>query len=134
MSRGYWIARVDVNDAESYKDYVAANGAAFAKYGGRFVVRGGAFEHPVGACRARNVVLEVPSYQAALDCWASTEYQAARAKQRGGEPPPSLGLGTGVALDDDEVHLGAARGRPWPRFGATPTGPASCAPATCRSG
>ena len=84
MSRGFWIARVDVHDAESYKDYVAANGAAFAKYGGRFAVRGGAYENPVGSSRQRNVVIEFPSYQAALDCWASTEYQAARAKQRGG--------------------------------------------------
>lgn len=84
MARGFWIARVDVSDAESYKDYVAANGAAFAKYGGRFVVRGGAFESPLGSARQRNVVLEFPSYQAALDCWDSAEYQAARAKQRGG--------------------------------------------------
>ena len=84
MPRGYWVARVDVHDAESYKDYVAANGAAFAKFGGRFVVRGGAFEAPAGASRQRNIVLEFPSYQAALDCWESDEYQAARAKQRGG--------------------------------------------------
>lgn len=84
MSRGYWIARVDVHDAESYKDYTSTNGIAFAKYGARFVVRGGAFENPAGSSRARNVVLEFPSYQAALECWASAEYQAARAKQRGG--------------------------------------------------
>lgn len=84
MPRGYWIARVDVHDAESYKDYVASNGVAFAKYGARFVVRGGAFENPVGTRRERNVVLEFPTYQAALECWDSAEYQAARAKQRGG--------------------------------------------------
>jgi|SRR4028119_1823466 uncharacterized protein (DUF1330 family) len=84
MAKGYWVARVDVHNAEAYKDYVAANGAAFAKFGGRFVVRGGQFQNPVGTSRSRNVVIEFPSYQAALDCWGSAEYQAARAKQQGG--------------------------------------------------
>lgn len=84
MPRGYWIARVDVNDPESYKDYVAANGAAFARFGGRFLVRGGAFETTIGTSRARNVVVEFPSLQAARDCWDSDLYQAARAKQKGG--------------------------------------------------
>ena len=84
MPKGYWIARVDVHNPEAYKDYVASNGAAFAKFGGRFVVRGGAFENPEGTSRSRNVVLEFPSYQAALDCWKSPEYKAAKAKQQGG--------------------------------------------------
>ena len=84
MPKGYWIAHVDVHNTEAYKNYVAANGAAFAKYGGRFLVRGGTFETVSGASRSRNVVLEFPSYQAALDCWHSAEYQAARAKQEGG--------------------------------------------------
>ena len=84
MPKGYWIARVDVHNAEAYKNYVAANGAAFAKYGGRFLVRGGAFDTVSGTARQRNVVIEFPSHQAALDCWNSAEYQAARAKQEGG--------------------------------------------------
>ena len=84
MAKGYWVARVDVHNTDAYKDYVAANGAAFAKFGGRFVVRGGQFQNPVGTSRSRNVVIEFPSYQAALDCWGSAEYQAARAKQQGG--------------------------------------------------
>ncbi len=79
MPKGYWIARVDVADAERYKDYVAANAAAFAKYGARFLVRGGRFENPEGASRSRNVVIEFPSYQAALDCWHSPEYRRALA-------------------------------------------------------
>ena len=77
MAKGYWMARVDVSDLEKYKPYVAANAVAFAKYGARFLVRGGTYENPEGTSRTRNVVLEFPSYQAALDCWHSPEYQAA---------------------------------------------------------
>ena len=77
MPKGYWIARVDVADPEKYKAYVAANAEPFSKFGARFLVRGGNFENPEGTSRSRNVVLEFPSYQAALDCWNSPEYQAA---------------------------------------------------------
>ena len=83
MAKGYWIARVDVQDEAAYKNYAAANGVAFAKYGGRFLVRGGPFENPDGGSRARNVVIEFPSYQAALDCWNSPEYRAAAVFRRG---------------------------------------------------
>lgn len=77
MGKGYWIGRVDVDDPEAYKAYQAANAAPFRKYGARFIVRGGRFENPEGGSRSRNVVLEFPSYQAALDCWNSPEYQHA---------------------------------------------------------
>jgi uncharacterized protein (DUF1330 family) len=77
MAKGYWIARVDIDDAEAYKAYVAANAAPIARFGGRFIVRAGRFENPEGGSRARNVVVEFPSYQAALDCWKSADYQAA---------------------------------------------------------
>jgi uncharacterized protein (DUF1330 family) len=77
MARGYWIARVDVRDAEAYKAYVAANAAPLGAHGGRFLVRAGRFENPEGASRTRNVVVEFPSYQAALDCYRSPAYQAA---------------------------------------------------------
>ena len=77
MAKGYWIGRVEVSDLEKYKLYVAANALPFQKYGARFLVRGGQFENPEGESRSRNVVLEFPSYQAALDCWHSPEYQAA---------------------------------------------------------
>lgn len=30
MPKGYWVAHVDVNDAERYKDYISANGPVFA--------------------------------------------------------------------------------------------------------
>ncbi|MBT2323163.1 DUF1330 domain-containing protein [Variovorax paradoxus] len=77
MAKGYWIARVDVADAEAYKAYVAANAKPFGMFGAHFLVRAGRFENPEGASRTRNVVIEFPSYQAALDCWKSAEYQEA---------------------------------------------------------
>jgi uncharacterized protein (DUF1330 family) len=77
MQKGYWIARVDVDDLEQYKRYVTANAAPFKKFGAHFLVRAGRFENPEGTSRSRNVVLEFPSYQAALDCWQSPEYQEA---------------------------------------------------------
>lgn len=83
-AKGYWVGRVDVSKPEAYKNYVAANGAAFAQFGGRFLVRGGQFEPVLGSSRTRNVVIEFPSYDQALACWHSPEYQAARAKQEGG--------------------------------------------------
>ncbi|MCB0074375.1 MAG: DUF1330 domain-containing protein [Caldilineaceae bacterium] len=77
MPRGYWIGHVDVSDPERYRDYVAANAAAFARFGGRFLVRGGAFEAVEGTARSRHVVIEFPSYAAALACYRSPEYAAA---------------------------------------------------------
>jgi uncharacterized protein (DUF1330 family) len=77
MAKGYWVARVDVSDPERYKAYIAANAEPFRKYGARFLVRAGRFENPEGTSRTRNVVIEFPSYQAALECYESPEYQAA---------------------------------------------------------
>ena len=76
MPKGYWIARVDVNNEEGYKPYAAANPAIFKKYGGKFVVRAGKFESMEGESRSRNVVIEFPDYAAALACYRSDEYQA----------------------------------------------------------
>jgi len=77
MAKGYWIARIDVNDAEAYKSYVAAATAAYQKYGAKFLVRGGRCEAVEGSGRARNVVIEFESFQTAMDCYRSPEYQAA---------------------------------------------------------
>jgi uncharacterized protein (DUF1330 family) len=81
--KGYWIGHVDIHDPEGYKPYQAANGAAFSKFGGRFLVRGGTREVVEGKVRGRTVVLEFPSYQAALACYRSPEYQAAAALRKG---------------------------------------------------
>jgi uncharacterized protein (DUF1330 family) len=77
MPKGYWVVRVDITDQEQYKKYIAANAQPLKQYGARFLVRGGTFENPEGASRARNAVIEFPSYQAAVDCWKSAAYQDA---------------------------------------------------------
>ena len=56
---------------------MAANPAPFKKYGARFLVGGGQYESVEGTSRALNVVIEFPSYAAAIECWHSAEYQAA---------------------------------------------------------
>ena len=77
MAKGYWLIRVDVNDQEQFKTYAEAAAAALKKYGARFLTRAGRFENPEGTTRTRNTVIEFPSYQSALDCWHSPEYQKA---------------------------------------------------------
>ncbi len=77
MTKAYWIARVDVRDAERYKDYISTAKPAFERFGANFIVRGGAAHAVEGQGRARNVIIEFPSMQHALDCYNSPEYQAA---------------------------------------------------------
>ncbi|MBS0281814.1 MAG: DUF1330 domain-containing protein [Proteobacteria bacterium] len=77
MAKGYWIARIDVADAGTYKSYVAAATPAYQKYGAKFLVRGGRCEGVEGPARGRNVVIEFESYDVAMACYRSPEYQAA---------------------------------------------------------
>jgi uncharacterized protein (DUF1330 family) len=81
--KGYWIGGVDVTDPEGYKRYIAANALPFGKFGARFLVRGGRCEVMEGRSRARNVAMEFPSYDAALACYRSDDYQAAAALRKG---------------------------------------------------
>ncbi len=79
MKKGYWIAHVDVTDAAAYDAYRQANAVAFAKYGARFLVRGGAQTVVEGQARSRTVVLEFDSLAIATACYESPEYRAAMA-------------------------------------------------------
>jgi uncharacterized protein (DUF1330 family) len=81
--KGYWIVQVDVPDAEAYKPYLAANQMPFGKFGARYLVRGGRQEVAEGKARDRIVVLEFPSYEAALACYRSPEYLAAKTLREG---------------------------------------------------
>lgn len=78
MTKAYWVAHVDVDDPDVYENYKRANAAPFAEYGAKFVVRGGDQEIREGQVRGRTVVIEFPSYEAAVACYESEGYQKAK--------------------------------------------------------
>ncbi|MEJ0011401.1 MAG: DUF1330 domain-containing protein [Bauldia sp.] len=76
MAKGYWVVRVDVSNADEYAKYAMGNPAIFAKFGGRFLARGGKHAVVEGTGRARNVLIEFPDFETALACFNSAEYKA----------------------------------------------------------
>lgn len=82
--KGYWISRQDVYDQTPIKKYIDGAAAAFDKYGAVFLVRGGPQQAMEGQARARNVLIEFPTVQHALDCFNSDTYQSASAHRRAG--------------------------------------------------
>lgn len=83
MPKGYVIARATVTDPAKWAEYVAKSKIAIDKFEGKPVVRGGKCEVIEGHGLARNVVLEFPSYEAALSYAKSPEYAAAKALRQG---------------------------------------------------
>lgn len=78
--KGYVIAEITVTDAEAYKQYVAAVAPVVAKFGGRYIVRGGQTVAAEGDAPAgRIVVIEFDSLAAAQSFEDSAEYQAVAA-------------------------------------------------------
>ena len=77
---GYVIAEVDVQDAGVFEEYRKLVPPTLAKYGGRFVVRGGAVEPKEGGWTPKRiVVLEFPSIDRAREWYHSAEYAPALA-------------------------------------------------------
>jgi len=84
MMPAYGIAFVNVTDPAKYQEYSKLAGPATAKYGGKFVARGGVASVVEGkAPYNRVVVVEFPSVDAAKQFYASPEYAAAREKRIG---------------------------------------------------
>ena len=79
----YVLVDIDVHDPVRYEDYKALAAPTVAQYGGRYLVRGGQCVVTEGKQRARTVVMEFPSYDAALACYRSPDYQAAKALRQG---------------------------------------------------
>lgn len=77
---GYVVVEVDVTDSAAYEEYRKLVPATVAKYGGKFLVRGGAIESKEGGWQPKRlVVLEFPSLEDARKWYASPEYAPALA-------------------------------------------------------
>ncbi|HET9651537.1 MAG TPA: DUF1330 domain-containing protein [Usitatibacter sp.] len=71
----YVFAEVEVTNPEGYRGYTTHVPATIAKYGGRFLVRGGACEALEGEWpQVRRVLIEFPSLEQAKRWWDSPEY------------------------------------------------------------
>ena len=71
------IANLEVNDANEYRKYEKGFFPILKKYNGSFIVRGGEQITTEGECFSRNVVVEFPSYEIAIQAYHSKEYQEA---------------------------------------------------------
>lgn len=75
MPKGYIIGHITVNDPEAYKEYVVRDTPILHSLGGRFIVRGGQAHVMEGETLSRHVVIEFPSYEAALKAYHDPDYQ-----------------------------------------------------------
>ena len=73
----YWIAHIDVTDADTYAEYASRAPDAIAAHGGEFLARATRTSWFEGTPRARNVVVRFPSFEDAERCYRSEAYQQA---------------------------------------------------------
>lgn len=79
----YWIARAKIIDPVEYKRYTDLVPAIIQKYGGKVLVRGGAYEVMEGPeYFERFIVIEFPTFEAGTSCFKSDEYNAAASFRR----------------------------------------------------
>lgn len=80
----YMIARINVTDMDRYNEYIKVTPGIIAKYGGRFIVRGGetvTLEGPEEKWRI--VVVEFPDLEKAKEFYYSPEYTDAKKIREG---------------------------------------------------
>lgn len=75
MPKGYIIGHITVNDPDAYKEYVEKDTPILEGLGGRFIIRGGQSQVMEGDTLDRHVVIEFPSYEAALAAYKDSDYQ-----------------------------------------------------------
>ncbi|MDC3266979.1 DUF1330 domain-containing protein [Gammaproteobacteria bacterium] len=75
----YWLARSKIYNAVEYKRYTDLVPEIIGKYNGRVLARGGDHQHMEGSLYyQRHVIIEFPTYEEAVACHQSLEYQDAR--------------------------------------------------------
>jgi uncharacterized protein (DUF1330 family) len=81
----YWIARSKINDPTKFKQYADQVPAILAKFLGKPLTRGGRFQIMEGPKKFESlVVIEFPSFEQAVACFNSDEYNKASALRRNG--------------------------------------------------
>ena len=74
--KGYWIALYKkINNIENLKNYSAKVTPIIKSFGGKPLVRGGKYQNLEGVDFSRTVIWEFPSYETAMACHESKEYQ-----------------------------------------------------------
>mgnify|MGYP006105081803 FL=1 len=74
--KGYWVALyININNKKNLKDYSDKVTPIIKSFGGKPLVRGGEYQCLEGEEFSRTVIWEFPSYEIALDCHNSKEYQ-----------------------------------------------------------
>jgi uncharacterized protein (DUF1330 family) len=74
----YLISDVTVRNAEAFQNYRTRAAEAIAKYGGRYLARGGEIQALEGVWNPRNIiVVEFPSMEQARAWYTSPEYASA---------------------------------------------------------
>ena len=76
---GYIIAELEITDPAGFEEYRKQVSATIQKYGGRYVVRGGATQALEGDRPGRLVVLEFSSVEQARRWYDSEEYRGPKA-------------------------------------------------------
>jgi uncharacterized protein (DUF1330 family) len=75
----YVIAEVTITDPQGFEAYRQMVPATIAKYGGKFLVRGGAMEMLEGNWEPKRlVIIEFESAKRAKQWWASEDYREAK--------------------------------------------------------
>ena len=76
----YVVVDVEVTDPAGFEQYRSQVPASIARYGGRYIVRGGQTETLEGSWAPKRVViLEFPDRATAKAWWSSQEYADAKA-------------------------------------------------------
>jgi uncharacterized protein (DUF1330 family) len=80
----YVIVQVEVTDWQGFKEYLKEAPQIIAKYGGRYIARGGETVILEGENQGRRIVLmEFPSLQKAENWYRSEEYQKLKSLREG---------------------------------------------------
>jgi uncharacterized protein (DUF1330 family) len=74
----YLISQIEVHDPKGYEEYRKLVGASLAKYGGKFIVRGGTIDVLEGNWTPKRIVVcEFESAARAREWYHSAEYKPA---------------------------------------------------------